>query len=312
MTPQEALKKLARGTTEIISLPDLEAKLKEGRPLVIKAGFDPTAPDIHLGHTVLLRKMKQFQDMGHKVVFLIGDLTAQDTQLLTVANVEGIDVTQKLALAQVELSMELTELLGNSWRDTAMWQSERLSIDHVVVTPPLKLWHTFHTLHLVYVDAYSSQLNDRYSAKRDQFKDRAKWAYEKLTQLGIGICERPMPQAPGFQVNGTPGNLPDGTYYLTMAWVNSAGEEGAPAKTSSFTTSTSSFLVQPPGGPSNCVGWNLYAGSSPDGMTRQNVGPVAAGQAWVQPDLMSTDGRAPGCGQTASYTKPVPRRILRG
>jgi tyrosyl-tRNA synthetase len=77
MTPQEALKKIARGTTEIISLPDLEAKLKEGRPLVIKAGFDPTAPDIHLGHTVLLRKMKQFQDLGHKVVFLIGDFTAQ-------------------------------------------------------------------------------------------------------------------------------------------------------------------------------------------------------------------------------------------
>ena len=77
MTIQDALKKLSRGTTEIISLADLEAKLKEGRPLVIKAGFDPTAPDIHLGHTVLLRKMKQFQDLGHKVVFLIGDFTAQ-------------------------------------------------------------------------------------------------------------------------------------------------------------------------------------------------------------------------------------------
>ena len=77
MTPQEALKKIARGTTEIISLLDLEAKLKEGRPLIIKAGFDPTAPDIHLGHTVLLCKLKQFQDLGHKIVFLIGDFTAQ-------------------------------------------------------------------------------------------------------------------------------------------------------------------------------------------------------------------------------------------
>ncbi|TAL13867.1 tyrosine--tRNA ligase, partial [Patescibacteria group bacterium] len=77
MTTQESLKKITRGTTEIIGLPELEAKLKEGRALVIKAGFDPTAPDIHLGHTVLLRKMKQFQDLGHKVVFLIGDFTAQ-------------------------------------------------------------------------------------------------------------------------------------------------------------------------------------------------------------------------------------------
>ena len=77
MSIQDALHKLSRGTTEIISLGDLEAKLKEGRPLVIKAGFDPTAPDIHLGHTVLLRKLKQFQDLGHQVVFLIGDFTAQ-------------------------------------------------------------------------------------------------------------------------------------------------------------------------------------------------------------------------------------------
>jgi tyrosyl-tRNA synthetase len=77
MTPQDALHKLSRGTTEIISWGDLEAKLKEGRPLVVKAGFDPTAPDIHLGHTVLLRKLKQFQDLGHQVVFLIGDFTAQ-------------------------------------------------------------------------------------------------------------------------------------------------------------------------------------------------------------------------------------------
>ena len=68
---------LERGTTEIIGRPDLVKKLSEGRPLIIKAGFDPTAPDIHLGHVVLLRKLKQFQDLGHTVVFLIGDFTAQ-------------------------------------------------------------------------------------------------------------------------------------------------------------------------------------------------------------------------------------------
>ncbi len=70
---------LKRGTEEIIPLEDFEKKLerseKENKPLIIKAGFDPTAPDIHLGHTVLLRKMKHFQDMGHTVVFLIGDFT---------------------------------------------------------------------------------------------------------------------------------------------------------------------------------------------------------------------------------------------
>ncbi len=70
---------LQRGTEEIIPLDDFKKKLdkseKENIPLTIKAGFDPTAPDIHLGHAVLLRKMKHFQDMGHRVVFLIGDFT---------------------------------------------------------------------------------------------------------------------------------------------------------------------------------------------------------------------------------------------
>ncbi|MFA5084839.1 MAG: tyrosine--tRNA ligase [Candidatus Omnitrophota bacterium] len=74
------LELIARGTVEIIQLDELKKKLenaiKTNKPLVVKAGFDPTAPDIHLGHTVLLRKMRHFQDLGHKVIFLIGDHTA--------------------------------------------------------------------------------------------------------------------------------------------------------------------------------------------------------------------------------------------
>ncbi len=76
---KEQLEHLKKGCVEIIQEKELEAKLarslKEKKPLRVKAGFDPTAPDIHLGHTVLLRKMKHFQDMGHEVIFLIGDFT---------------------------------------------------------------------------------------------------------------------------------------------------------------------------------------------------------------------------------------------
>ena len=64
------------GTVEVIGEEDLKGKLKLNRPLTVKAGFDPTAPDIHLGHTVLIHKMRQFQEQGHNVVFLIGDFTA--------------------------------------------------------------------------------------------------------------------------------------------------------------------------------------------------------------------------------------------
>ncbi|MCJ8146898.1 tyrosine--tRNA ligase [Acinetobacter sp. A3.8] len=73
---EEQLALIQRGTHEIISQDDLLKKLKQNRPLRIKAGFDPTAPDLHLGHTVLINKLKVFQDLGHEVLFLIGDYTA--------------------------------------------------------------------------------------------------------------------------------------------------------------------------------------------------------------------------------------------
>jgi len=74
-TIDQALGLLARGTDEITKLEELEERLKLGRPLRVKVGFDPTAPDLHIGHTVIINKMRQFQDLGHTVIFLIGDFT---------------------------------------------------------------------------------------------------------------------------------------------------------------------------------------------------------------------------------------------
>ena len=76
MSIEKTLAVFARGSDEIIPLDELKAKLKKGKPLKIKAGFDPTAPDLHLGHTVLINKLKQLQDLGHEILFLIGDFTA--------------------------------------------------------------------------------------------------------------------------------------------------------------------------------------------------------------------------------------------
>ena len=76
LSPEEQLSIIKRGAVEIIEEEELLKKLKEGRPLRIKAGFDPTAPDLHLGHTVLLQKLRQFQQLGHEVYFVIGDFTA--------------------------------------------------------------------------------------------------------------------------------------------------------------------------------------------------------------------------------------------
>ena len=123
---QDIMDILGRGAQEILKPEELEARLKLGRPLRIKAGFDPTAPDLHIGHTVLLNKMRQFQDLGHQVIFLIGDFTGM------IGDPTGKNVTRKpltredvLANAQTYadqvfkvLDREKTELRFNSeWFD---------------------------------------------------------------------------------------------------------------------------------------------------------------------------------------------------
>lgn len=77
MTVEEAISKIRRGTNEIISEEELKKKLSSGKKLRIKLGVDPTAPDLHLGHSVIINKLKVFQDLGHQIVFLIGDFTAR-------------------------------------------------------------------------------------------------------------------------------------------------------------------------------------------------------------------------------------------
>lgn len=73
----EQLEVIKRGCAELIDEDELIAKLKKGKPLLVKAGFDPTAPDLHLGHTVLMNKLRQFQDLGHQILFLVGDFTCK-------------------------------------------------------------------------------------------------------------------------------------------------------------------------------------------------------------------------------------------
>jgi hypothetical protein len=241
------------------------------------------------------------------------DLMAQDTQLSNVANVEGIDVTQKLALAQEELALEIAALFsGSGGAAQAVWLPAQPNIGNVVVTPPLKLWHTFRTLEMVYDDAYSSQLNDRYAAKRDQFHERARWAYERLTLVGLGIVRSPVPRASEPQVVSAAGSLADDTYYVAMTWTNSKGEEGAPCLVVTLTTTSSTLLVQPPAPPSCATGWNVYVGTDPDALSRQNGSPIPVAQPWLQPNAVLSGGSDPGRGQPPNYLMPTPRMILRG
>ncbi|MCX4186817.1 tyrosine--tRNA ligase [Methylophaga sp. OBS4] len=139
---QEAMEEIRRGAEEILVEKELIEKLEAGKPLRIKAGFDPTAPDLHLGHTVLLNKLKQFQDMGHEILFLIGDFTGMigdptgknvTRQPLTPEQVKQNAVTYQEQVFKI-LDREKTQVVFNShWmNDLSSADMIRLASNHTV------------------------------------------------------------------------------------------------------------------------------------------------------------------------------------
>jgi hypothetical protein len=252
------------------------------------------------------------------LVSSIDDLQGHDTQLLDVANTEAIDVTRKLALAQEEIAVELRVLLArlSGPADPGavhLGTTESVpSLDQVVVTPPLKLWHTFRTLELVYRDAYNSQLNDRYAGKRDEYHTLTQWAYEKLIQSGIGMSKDPIVRAPMPVLQAAPGAIPDGVYYVASAWTNAEGEEGAPSLPAAISVSGTGFSVRPEAAPSNARGWNVYAGVSPGKLVLQNPVLLQLDAIWTQAGALATAGRVAGVGQGPGYMRPAPRLLQRG
>jgi len=248
------------------------------------------------------------------VISTIQDLMGQDSSVLATAQTENIDLSQKLALAQQQLGIELTTLLQRSnTYDWQFWLQPDPQLNNIVVTPPLQLWHVFQTLTLVYQDAYFNQLNDRYQGKRDQFQQLAKWAADKLMQTGLGIAADPIPQAAPPQLTSIPGGQPAMTYCASVSWLNVESEEGQASNSSTLTVAAGNALVvQPVNQPANATAWNVYVGLSPTAMALQNPSPLALDQVWVQAGPVSTLGQAPGTGQAPNYLRALPRVIQRG
>ncbi len=244
----------------------------------------------------------------------IQDLINRDSSVLATAQSENIDLNQKMSLAQQEIGVELTTLLQRSnTYDWQFWLQPSPQLNNVVVTPPLQLWHVFHSLELVYEDAYHSQLNDRYQGKRDQFLQLVKWAADKLMQTGLGIVSDPIPQAAPPQMSSIPGGQPAMTYFASVSWLNVAGEEGLASIAGTLSVAGGNTLaVAPLNQPPNAIAWNVFVGPSADKLVLQNVAPLAANQMWLQAAPVSTTARGPGSGQAPNYLRALARVIQRG
>jgi hypothetical protein len=249
-------------------------------------------------------------------------LAAQDTAVLDAASTEGIDATAKLSLAQEELGIALTSAFSRSalafgnpsaWWPGSSVPSRSLQLQHIVVTSPLRLWHTFHTLELIYRDAYNSQLNDRYFGKWNEYKDLARWAADMLFQIGVGLVSVPVPMAQTPALAILSGPFPATTYFVQIAWLNSRGEEGLASQVASASgpdQNTVQVMASPP--PVGAALWNVYVGSSIDGITRQNNAPLDPSQAWIQTSSGLSPGKAPGTGQDPNFLRQIPRFLQRG
>lgn len=253
----------------------------------------------------------------------LDQIAAQDAGVLDVASIEGIDASAKITLAQEELGVELLSATSRSafsrttpsswWPGSPGTSLTSLKLTNIVITPPLRLWHAFHTLELIYRDAYGNQLNDRYLTKWKKYQDLSKWAATMLFQAGIGVVSNPIFMADGPEVDLLSGSLPAATYYIQVAWLNSSGEEGMAGPVASLNApDQNSAQVTPNNPPTNAVSWNVYAGTQVDSIMLQNPSPLGMNQIWTIPPSGLVQGRSPGQGQEPNYFSQLPRFLQRG
>lgn len=242
------------------------------------------------------------------------DLRNYENAILDVANSEQIDLSKKLILAQEEIEVELADfLLQQSVQSSPGQPSSRPDLGNVVVTPSVRQWHTFHTLGLVYRDAYNSHFNDRYLGKWKEYERLARWALRKSFDTGIGMVCAAIPKATPAVLSTIPGGLPGATYWVRATWTGATGEEGCPSDPAVLTTPDGSLLtaaVKDP--PEHASGWNVYAGFSLDEAGLQNGSPMPLGSLWVMPSSGLVDGRKAGDGQSPAYFVTIRRVLQRG
>lgn len=227
----------------------------------------------------------------------IDHLAEYEVEVRQVGASEGINLDAKLLLAQVEMGLELQA----SYPD--------LILEQVAVTPPLRLWHIFHTLAIVYRDAFNRRRNDKYQPKWTEYQELAKTAAGQYRSIGIGIVMSPLAAPTVPALAGVAGGALDAAVYVVHAtWVNSGGQESAPSPATSISLAAAQLLqVTPPEAPPLALGWFPYVGEQ-----RQVSEALAPGTPWTMPTGGLISGPALPTGQVPTYYRPQPHILHRG
>src|SRR5258706_8601076 len=180
----------------------------------------------------------------------IDHLADYEVDVRQVGAAEGINLDAKILLAQVEVGLELQAAYPD------------LILEQVAVTPPLRIWHIFQTLAVVYRDAFHRRRNDKYQPKWTEYQELAMTAAGQYRSIGIGIVMSPL-AAPTVPVLAgvAGGTLPSAIYVVNATWVNSGGQESAPSPAVSISLPRSQLLRgTPPSAPPLALGWVPHVG----------------------------------------------------
>lgn len=252
------------------------------------------------------------------------DLLGYEADLLDVASALKVELGVKLQLAQTEVGAQLEATSrrpgnvflakGVGWQSTGGEASApRFDLNQVVVTPPLKLWHTFQTLALFYRDAQARKVDDKYLPKWREYKELAKWAADLLFQTGVGLAMSPVPRAEQPAIAFTASTLPAMSLYVRTTWVGRDGAEGAGSKERAVQTVANQALKLTMGpAPAAAAGWHVYIGQAPGEALRQTDETLALDAEWVMPAGGVGDGAELGNGQPAEMYRTAPKFLQRG
>lgn len=243
----------------------------------------------------------------------LGELQAYDNRILDVASAEGLDVTAKSSLAQEQIGSKLLLFLRRNARRGPGVLSRNITVDEIVNTAPLKRWHAYETLSLIYQDAYNNQLNDRYQGKWKQYVELSNAAADTLFSVGVGTVSVPTPKASAPDISIVPSGAAGTNYYACASWVNIRGEEGHASDAVQVTTRNGfTAEISMTQAPKSVSAWNIYAGPAPELMSLQNTLPLSLTDIWTAPPTGFAAGRNPGTGQLPEHWITEQRLIPRG